>query len=436
MDFITLRATIYNVLLSLITEDGINASGRNEIYGCIFGRDSAITILKILKVLSNEKIDPAIDTQYLKEVCKRSLLTLCALQGKKHNVESGEQPGKFIHEYRKEKYDHLLSLEKPWFVYPDKKLRNFDSLDATPLALIAIFRYYELTNDSEFLLRVMPSVEKGLKWILKYADLDGDSLVEYELSAKRVSGGLVVQSWTDSHESLRQVDGKFPNYPIAPVEVQGYVWLALTLWSRFYSSNEIAGVLPSFAMRLSRRAKKMKKVFNKKFMLIDRGFAFPAQALDGDKTQITTITGNPLLLLWASDIHDGIRESILDEKFVEDLVHRSFMPDLFEPDAGIRTMSALSPTYNPHEDSYHNGSFWPKLNGMAHEGLVLWGFENEAYLLKLATLTPIAYFNSPIELYGKDADGAYIEFRNPTGQVGCREQAWSAAAALDLLIES
>jgi len=432
MDFSHLRNTIYNVLLSLITEDGINASGRNEIYGCIFGRDSAITILKILKVLSYEKIDPAIDTVYLTEVCKRSLLTLCALQGKKHNVESGEQPGKFIHEYRTEKYDHLLSLEKPWFVYPDKKLRNFDSLDATPLALIALYRYYELTKDSEFLLRVMPSVEKGLKWILKYADLDGDSLVEYELSA----GGLVVQSWTDSHESLRQIDGRFPNYPIAPVEVQGYVWLALTLWSRFYDSSSIEGVSETFSKRLSKRARRMKKVFNKKFLLIDSGYVFPAQALDGDKNQITTMTGNPLLLLWASDIHDGKWESILDDQYIDDLVSRSFLPDLFVSDAGIRTMSTLSLTYNPREDSYHNGSFWPKLNGMAHEGLAKWGFENEAYLLKLATLTPIAYFNSPIELYGKDADGAFIEFRNPTGQVGCREQAWSAAAALDLLMES
>lgn len=433
MDYLTLRNNIYKSLLGLITEEGINASGKDEIYGCIFGRDSAITILKILKILNNENAREFIDYDFLVEVCRRSLLTLVSLQGKKHNIESGEQPGKFIHEYRKENFDHLLTLEKPWFVYPDKKLRNYDSLDSTPLGLIAIYKYYELTGDIQFVLSVLPKIEKSLRWILSFADLDTDTLVEYELSTKRISGGLVVQSWTDSHESLRQIDGTFPVYPIAPVEVQGYVWLALKLWANFYHKNNVVGK-EVFKNKLLKRANKMKKIFNEKFLFKSENYFFPSQALDGSKKQINTVTGNPLLLLWSSFVDNGKAESILDEIFIRDLVARSFMADLFEHDAGIRTMSSLSPTYNSAEDSYHNGSFWPKLNGMAHEGLSIWGFENEANLLKVATLTPIAHFGSPIELYIKNGDGVYLEFKNLTGQIGCREQAWSAAVALDLLI--
>lgn len=72
-------------------------------------------------------------TDELMQICKKALLTLCALQGKQKNIESGEEPGKFIHEFRKSKHEHLTSRPyKPWYLYPDGFLRNYDSLDATP----------------------------------------------------------------------------------------------------------------------------------------------------------------------------------------------------------------------------------------------------------------------------------------------------------------
>ena len=134
MDHSALRTQIYTSLLDLVTEDGINASGKDEIYGCIFGRDSAITMLKILKITRSLNASSFYETERLQDICRRSLLKLVSLQGKKSVFESGEEPGKFIHEYRKDKYDHLLKLEKPWYVYPDGILRNYDSLDSTPLA--------------------------------------------------------------------------------------------------------------------------------------------------------------------------------------------------------------------------------------------------------------------------------------------------------------
>lgn len=427
-----IRSIAYNSLLSLATEEGINASGKDEIYGCIFGRDSAITILKILNVLGRDPVCE-IDTQRLLAICRRSLLTLTELQGRQFVPESGEEPGKFIHEFRREKYDHLLHGEKPWYVYPDGIFRNYQSLDSTPLALIAMYRYWRLTNDAEFLLKTLPAVEKGLNWILSHADMDKDYLVEYEFPVDHPYGGLRVQSWTDSVESILQKDGTFPVYPIAPVEVQGYTWLALKLWSRhFENTKENSLNSSSFGQKLESQADHMKEQFNKLFIFQDGNYFFASQALDGLKNQINTVTGNPLLLLWASTEDSGPK-SILDDNWVPEIVSRAFLPDLFDPDAGIRTMSTLAPTYNPGEDSYHNGSFWPKLNGIAHEGLLKWGFEKEAQMLKDASLKPILHFGSPIELYIKTQDG-YTEWKNfKTGQVACREQAWSAAAALDLL---
>ena len=109
------------------------------------------------------------------------------------------------------------------------------------------------------------------------------------------------------------------------------------------------------------------------------------------------------------------------------------MPDLFDQDAGIRTMSTLSETFNPTADSYHNGSFWPILNGMIYEGLVNFGYADPANRLKIASLSGLSHFQTPIELYIKDAQGNFIEYKNNRGQTSCKEQAWSAAAGLDFL---
>lgn len=416
-----LKTSIYQNLLDLATADGINASGKDEIYGCIFGRDSALTILKLLKTHSKNP------SPQLLEICRKALLTLTRLQGKEFNPESGEEPGKFIHEYRKNNFDHLIALN--WFVYPDGLLRNYDSIDSTPLGLIAIYRYYELTQDSDFLIEALPAVERGLNWIITFGDKDKDFLIEYEIPKERKHAGLMVHSWTDSHESLLNPRNEMPEYPIAPVEAQSYAWLAVKLWGDFYASHSV-----DFSRKLTTRADQIKEQFNKLFILKDHGCYYGAQALDGVKNQIGTITGNPLIALWATYDDNGKKECIISEEYLLDFVKRGFMADLFDYGAGIRTMSMKSKTFDPSTDSYHNGSFWPVLNGLIHEGLEKWGFTPEADALKSASMKAIEYFGSPIELYIRSSDGNYQEYRNSkSGQVGCRIQAWSAAAAWDWL---
>lgn len=120
-----LRNRIYQALHDLATEQGINASGKEEVYSCIFGRDSAKSILKILKAVSHPNAHNYYETSSLMDICKRGLLTLASLQGKETNLESGEEPGKGIHEYRPDNYERLLTLDtKPWYIYPDGKLRK------------------------------------------------------------------------------------------------------------------------------------------------------------------------------------------------------------------------------------------------------------------------------------------------------------------------
>lgn len=420
MDTDKLYQLAYNCLLDLSTEEGINASGKEEVFGCIFGRDSAITILKILKAHSKKP------SPQLLKICHKALMGLVALQGKEFNLESGEEQGKFIHEFRKSKYEHLLTGEKPWFIYPEGVLKNYDSIDSTPLILIALFKYWQITQDHKFLIKVLPAVKLALNWIITFGDKDKDFFLEYELPPLRRFGGLSVHSWTDSHQSIISPYGKMPKYPIAPIEVQAATWLALKMWGNFYQVSN-----PIFATKIISYSDKMKENFNAKFIFKTENLLFGAQALDGNKNQIRTITANPLLTLWAAYEKDGKVESILDKNLIEHFVKRAFKEDLFVEDAGIRTMSSTSPTFNPKEDSYHNGSFWPMLNGLIMEGLENFGFKTEAQKLKQAALLPLLHFNCPIELYVKH-DNNFKEYRSLSGQKGCRHQAWSAAALLDM----
>lgn len=418
-----LKKRIYTCIKELETPAGFNAAGKEEIFGCIFGRDSFITILKILKSCA------VVPDASLLAICKRSLLTHVALQGKRINIESGEQPGKFIHEYRVDKYERLINRPQPWYVYPDNILRNYDSIDATPLALIALYKYITLTHDTDFLQEVMPAVRKGLNWISTYGDIDNDYLIEYEIDSRRKSGGLKVQSWADSIPSLQDAEGKLPIYPIAAVEVQGITWLALNMWAEYFSQDKKT---QAFAQQLSDFATNLKRVFNEKFIIRSHGKYYFAQALDGNKQQITTITSHPLICLWASLEKNGKQESIIAARYRDDVIERAFEKDMFVPHAGIRTMSSESFTFNPTEQSYHNGSFWPMLNGLIVEGLTNFRYLDKAQQLTDAMLLPISYFKNPIEVY-IEQNGSYLPYKSIYGQQSCMNQAWSAAAIYDIL---
>src|SRR5512141_1275009 len=71
-----------NAIRELETPDGILASGRDEAYGCVFGRDSLITAIGLLR-LHERTPDP-----YYLALAQKVLRSLSNLQGRYHNLES------------------------------------------------------------------------------------------------------------------------------------------------------------------------------------------------------------------------------------------------------------------------------------------------------------------------------------------------------------
>ncbi len=403
---------------SLETDSGILASSRNELYGCIFGRDSLITALKLMRAYDNHP-DP-----YFLALCKKILVNLKDLQGTTINLESGEEPGKMIHEYRPDNHDHLTkALEKPWYVYPDNTMRNYDSVDSTPLFLIAVHRYFKLTGDTAFIEALKPNIYGALDWLVVYGDSNHDGFIDYQLNPERSHGGLETQSWMDSSESVFHEDGEPVAFPIAPVEVQAYTYTALKAWAEFFSTDYEAR-----AEQYSIRAEQLKQNFNEKFVSTSEdGSIVVAAGIDGNGKPLTSLRSSIGHCLWATWSADGPDGSILKAEHIAPVANRLMQPDMFEPQAGIRTLSQESNQYDP--TSYHNGSIWPHDNAIIAEGLENFGFHDHAAKVRTAIRAAISHFNTAIELFVFDK-GQYSEYQSPTGHQGCREQAWSAASLI------
>lgn len=407
-----------NTIKALEVSEGVLASSAEEIYGCIFGRDSLITSLKLLEAYKNDS------NPYYLYLTRKILEGLLALQGKEVNIESGEEPGKCIHEYRATAHEHLTkATTPPWFLYSDGTMRNFDSIDSTPLLLISLHKYLQESNDEDFIAKNFKKIELALNWILEYGDKNHDGFIDYQKHPERKSGGLIVQSWMDSAESVFHEDNVDVNFPMAPVEAQAYVFLAIKLWAQYFHD-----LSDERAEKLNGEANELKEKFNKEFVLGNNENPLFAHAVDNNGKPLTSKRSSIGHILWASFKNvDGTYECILDKKYIHALTKLLLEEDIFEPTAGIRTLSKNSRVYDPI--SYHNGSIWPHDNSLIAEGLENFGFEKEALDVRKALFSAYNHFQTPVELFAYH-NGDYLEWKSTTGQIACRQQAWSAASMI------
>lgn len=416
----TLKQLGQSSIKELETDRGILASSKTELYACIFGRDSLISALKLMRGYEKEQ-----DAEYLALV-RKILINLAALQGKNINIESGEEPGKIIHEYRPDNHERLTGRAKrAWYVYPEGDMRNYDSVDSTPLFLIATARYIELApTDAGFVADITPHVQNALTWLSEHGDSNADGFIDYQMNPARTHGGLKVQNWMDSKESLFHEDGTAVVFPIAPVEVQAYAYAALRHWAHIFQKTDAV-----YSATLNERADELKENFNTHFIKSVGDTFFLASAIDGTGKAIEAVRSSMGHVLWACVTEHNIvpPDGILNQEYVPALVHRLMQPDMFEPMAGIRTLSTASRHYNPL--GYHNGSIWPHDSGMIAEGMERFGFKDEAQKILTAIAGAIQVFGTPIELVTV-VDGALVEGMAESTQHACKVQAWTAATLL------
>jgi glycogen debranching enzyme len=353
----------------------------------VFGRDTLITCLQTLL--------------FGPELAHNALHALAELQATEDDPEIDAEPGKIVHEVR-----HGKGAEA-WFA------RYYGTVDATPLYLVLLSEVWRWTDDAALVRELREPAMRALRWIDEYGDLDGDGFVEYR---RRSSRGLVNQSWKDSGNSQLFHDGHLASPPIAPCEVQGYVYdakrRAAELARAVWRERELADRLDADAEDLRRR-------FDEAFWCEERG-GFYALALDAEKNKVDSKSSNIGHLLWSGIVQPERVDAIVDQLMGEELWSGW----------GVRTMGANEWGFNPL--SYHDGTVWPHDNS-----LIAWGFARtgrwaEAHRIIRRMLNAAGYFRwqLPEVFAGFSRTDTPFPIAYPTA---ARPQAWAAGTPVLLL---
>ena len=354
----------------------------------LFGRDSLLTSWMALP------LDPSL--------ALGTLETLAALQGTREVASSEEQPGRILHEVRLGATTNLALGGGS--VY-------YGTADATPLYVVVLgelARWGGLPDESDDLLA---AADRALDWIDRYGDRDGDGFVEY---ARLNEHGLVNQGWKDSWDGVNFADGTLAEAPIALCEVQGYVYAA------FVARGTLAWLAgdEDGARRWAERAAALKREFNERFWLPDRGYF--AIALDRDKRPVDACASNMGHCLWSG---------IVDDDKAPAVAERLLSPEMFTG-WGVRTLASDMGAYNPA--SYHNGSVWPHDNAIIASGLMRYGFVEAANRIVSGLFEAADRYGGRLpELFCGFEREVYAE---PVAYpASCSPQAWAAATPLSLL---
>jgi glycogen debranching enzyme len=353
----------------------------------VFGRDTIITCLQTLL--------------FGPELARNALNTLAELQATEDDASIDAEPGKIVHEVR-----HGRGATA-WFP------RYYGTVDATPLYLILLSEVWRWTDDAALVRSLREPAMRALEWIDEHGDLDGDGFVEYRRRSER---GLENHSWKDSGDSQRFHDGSLARTPIAPCEVQGYVYdakrrmaeLARAVWRE-----------RELAERLDREAEELRARFDEAFWCEERD-GFYVLALDADKRQVDSLTSNMGHLLWSGIVPTERVDAVVDQLMGEDLWSGW----------GVRTMSSADVAFNPL--SYHNGTVWPHDNSIIAWGLARSARWAEAQRIIRRTLNAAGFFGYqlPEVFAGFTRSETPFPIAYPTA---ARPQAWAAGAPVLLL---
>ena len=359
-------------------------------YMALFGRDALITGYQTMMLGP----DPATN----------ALRALGRYQAVHRDDFRDAEPGKIPHELRRGELAFFGEI--PHSPY-------YGTADATPLFLILLHEVWRWGGDADLVREMEGAARRALGWILDHADrVDG-----YVAYATRSAAGLKNQGWKDSANSMLFRDGAYAEEPIAPCEVQGYVY------DSFVRSAELAERVwgdAGLAARLRAEAGGLRERFDRDFWMEDRGYY--ALALDGAGRRVDSLTSNAGHLLWSG---------IVPEERARAVAGRLMGGEFFSG-WGVRTMAEGEGGYDP--DSYHNGSVWPHDNALIACGLKRYGLKEEANRVAAALLEAAAYFDHrlPEVFAGYPRSEVHEPVEMPRS---CSPQAW-AAGTVALLVRA
>ena len=357
-------------------------------FSTAFGRDAIITAWQILW------FEPSL--------AKGVLTYLAAHQAEEISAFRDSAPGKIMHETRKGEMPALG--EVPFGRY-------YGGVDTTPLFVALAGAYAERTGDIALIEDLWPALKAATAWMEHFGDTNGDGLIDY---ARGRETGLANQGWKDSQDSVFHADGRFPDGPIALVEVQGYAFAAYLAMSKFARARDDG----DSAQRWADRAEHIRKTVEERFWMEDQGFY--GIAIDGAGELCRVKTSNPGHLLFC-----GLPRPDRARK-----VTRQLLSARFDSGWGVRTLATGEARFNPM--SYHNGSVWPHDTALCAMGLSRYG-ERDGVVTLTSELFETA---SKLDMRLPEL---FCGFPRAAGEppvgypVACLPQAWAAGSVFMML---
>jgi glycogen debranching enzyme len=356
-------------------------------FSTLFGRDSIIAAGQVLM------LDP--------QITRETLTILAQYQGKEEDEWRDEQPGKILHEIR---FGEMARCQEiPHTPY-------YGTVDATPLWLMLYAEYFAWTADHETLDKLWGNALAAMEWIDRTCRETG--YLTYFRKSRR---GLDNQGWKDSGDCIVNRKGQLAQGAISLCEVQAYVYAAKIRLSQLARMKKRIDL----ADRWEEEARDLKFRFNRDFWMEDQDFC--ALALDGEGKPVDSITSNP---------GHCLNLGIFTPEKAYSVAERLRAPDMFNG-WGIRTLSSLSPAYNPM--GYHIGSVWPHDNSLTAMGLRSLGLVDQALELSqgLLDMTHRQPYHRPPELfcgYERSDDNDPVQY-----PVACSPQAWATGSIFQLI---
>ncbi|WP_175539658.1 glycogen debranching N-terminal domain-containing protein [Nocardioides exalbidus] len=354
----------------------------------LFGRDS----LWAARMLA--PIDP--------DLALSTLRTLARRQGSADDPATEEQPGKILHEVRKQVLD-LGGQRLPPLYY--------GTVDATPLFVCTLADAHAWGADREQVRELVPAARRCLEWVVAQSSPSG-----WLTYIDRTGEGLANQGWKDSHDGIQFADGRLAEPPISLSEVQAYAYDAGVRGGALLAElgEEPVPGLEEWAADLRSR-------FARDFWVDDADGGHVAVALDRHGVRVDSVASNLGHLLDTGILDpDGARR-------VAGLLGDERLDSGF----GLRTLSAASPRFS--RLSYHGGSVWPHDTAIAVRGLASVGRYDDAAGLAAGLVRAAETFDDRLpELYGGDSAS---DVDSPSAYpAACRPQAWSAAGPIACLV--
>lgn len=390
---VTSAADVKGLLLTdpLEPDDCFAAAG-SPWYLTLFGRDSIWAARFALPFGS--------------ELAGGTLRTLARRQGRHHDVDSAQEPGKILHEVRRTVFADPSSPMRLPPVY-------YGTVDATPLWVVLLHEAWTWGLPDEQVRELLPHLLQAMSWIER-TERDGDGLLRYE----DVTGvGLSNQGWKDSGDSMRRRDGSIAPAPIALVETMAYAAQAARAAVALVAAFG-AEVDSDLTTRWSELGDRLEATIRQRFWVSDDIGPYLAMAIDGDGRHVDGVGSNMGHVLGTGVLTANEASSVASR-----LVHPTMLRDF-----GIATLSTDNPGYNPI--GYHSGSVWVHDTAICALGLAREGFATEAMavLRRIIDLASRVGYRLPELLSGEAVLGSPVPY-----PASCRPQAWAAAAGLALV---